>query len=43
MESKITEEEAHEMDEFKKSVGCDASAEPDWSIHFDKVVEVVLS
>jgi hypothetical protein len=43
MEFKITEAEAREMARFEEEVGCDISAGPDWGIHFDKVIELVLN
>jgi hypothetical protein len=43
MEFKITEAEAREMARFEEAVGCDISAGPDWGVHFDKVVELVLN
>lgn len=43
MEFKITEAEAREMARFEEEVGCDISAGPDWGIHFDKVIEMVLN
>jgi hypothetical protein len=42
MEFKISDVEALEMADFEEAVGCDVSAEPDWGIHFDKVIEFVL-
>jgi hypothetical protein len=43
MEFKITEAEAREMARFEEEVGCDISAGPDWGVHFDKVIELVLN
>jgi hypothetical protein len=43
MEFKMTEAEAREMARFEEEVGCDISAGPDWGIHFDKVIELVLN
>ena len=42
MEFKITEAEAREMARFEEEVGCDISAGPDWGVHFDKVINLVL-
>jgi hypothetical protein len=43
MEFKMTEAEAREMARFEEAVGCDISAGPDWGVHFDKVIELVLN
>jgi hypothetical protein len=43
MEFKFTEAEAREMARFEEEVGCDISAGPDWGVHFDKVIELVLN
>jgi hypothetical protein len=42
MKFEITEAEAREIAKFEEEVGCDASAGPDWGIHFDKVIDFVL-
>jgi hypothetical protein len=42
MEFKMTEAEAREMARFEEAVGCDISAGPDWGVHFDRVIELVL-
>jgi hypothetical protein len=43
MEFKMTEAEAREMARFEEAVGCDISAGPDWGVHFEKVIELVLN
>jgi hypothetical protein len=43
MEFKMTEAEAREMARFEEAVGCDISAGPEWGVHFDKVIELVLN
>jgi len=43
MEFRTTEAEAREMARLEDECGCDITAEPDWGIHLDKVMELALS